>query len=106
MPREGHLKTGTDIGVMCLQTKECHRHCRQPPGARGEGIADSFGGSRRNQPSQHLHLGLLTSELWENVFLMLQVTQFVAVCDGIPRKQIHCPEEKGGTVDEKMDARV
>lgn len=91
---------------MCLQTKECHRHCRQPPGARGGGRADSFGGSRRNQPSQHLHLGLLTSELWENVFLMLQVTQFVAVGDGIPRKQIHCPEEKGGTVDEKTDARV
>ena len=64
-----------ETGVMLPQTKEC---CQPPEVGRGEGDFTAEPGEGA-PPCLHLVFRLLSAELWEGRFLLLQVSKFVVI---------------------------
>ena len=85
--REGAVKTEAEIAVMQPQVKECP----QPPEAgRGE-EQPSPGYCRQGErsPADTWISGFWAPELWENKFLLLEVTRLVIAYYSSLRKLIH-----------------
>lgn len=82
------MEMKAELGVMLLEAKECQRFLANPQKLEEKHRTVFPTILRRNQPHQHLGLGLLASRTEIGHISVIKATQLVFLCSGSPSTQI------------------